>query len=77
MEEVFVTIFMDDRDEIFRVPRSNIFFINLSWAFLIVSQISGAYLRASGVASRYNRAAISVKMDISLKEIKMCVRRNA
>ena len=46
--------------------QDQMFLINLSWFFVIASQILGANLRASGVASRYNLAAVSTALDISL-----------
>ena len=39
--------------------RVRMLLINLSWAFVITVQISVDDLRASGVASRYNLAAVS------------------
>jgi hypothetical protein len=46
--------------------RDLILLINLSWVFFITSHIPGAVLRVSGVVSRYNCAALSAELDISL-----------
>jgi hypothetical protein len=46
--------------------RKRMLLINFSWAFVITFQISVEDRRASGVASRYNLAAISDALDISL-----------
>ena len=40
--------------------------INISWALVIVHQMSGANLRALGVVSRYNRATVFAELDVSL-----------
>ena len=50
--------------------QDRILLISLSWAFVIVSQILGADLSDSGVASRYNLVVKSVALESSLKQTK-------
>ena len=43
--------------------RDRMLLIHLSYTFVIASQISGAHLRALGVASRYNLAVVTAELD--------------
>ena len=64
VEKIFAIILMGDENKLLEILRQ-ILLISLSWAFVIVSQILGADLSDSGVASRYNLVVVSTTLDYS------------